>query len=559
MLGKWGETKYKSKIDFESYKDYLEYMYGKTEGFIARCCDFSDKNPQKLYKRDKLISENTYNNLPDIYTSMNTFMTGKSREINNIKRFNALYIDIDCYKLELTPEQVNFELEREYFGKIIPCPTFRIKSGRGLYLIWKIYKGDDRKALPAWNKIQQYLCDKLSVFGADRTAIDAARVLRVPGTINSTAGKKVEIMDFDDVQYTLYEIAKEHNIDIGKSKFFVNGHRWGEATERQIECATEISNEQNLSLPNFKNFDETFEFIGRYAERRFRSDKSATDKQKNYAAKIAREKKLELPDFSDFNATGDFIAKHSNKKPYEIKSFLDYWRRDIEMLITVLRKGEDCRRELCLFLNRLWVCETTRDYDMALKSTLELNKKLDKPFTDSYVRSHTKSAEDIIKRGNTYRYTKKNILELLDITEDEMKNLRYLNNLTKKERESIRKRKSYEKRLDEAGKNTKKEEIRLRREKIAEMLKESKKEKEICRELKISRQTYYNDRIVIITQGLVKRAAKTIMEVKRTANKITSSIKDIIKETFENIKELSAKANSSNDILNQIKKVKIKW
>jgi len=575
-------------------------MYDKTDGFIANFRFLPNgKKSQKLFKQNELISKNTYDNLPEVYTSMNSFRTSKSRQIENIKHLNSLYSDIDCYKLGLTPEQVIFALKMDYYDRIIPCPTFIIKSGRGLYLLWKLDGDYDRQYLPEWKRAQEYLYDKLSVFGADRAAMDAARILRVPGSIHSTTGNKVEIADFDDVQYTLESILEEYgadafgtdiskffvneqnnerknkqefkkkqNVDADKSKSFANKdkinkkQRWGKATPRQIECATEIGQEQDLTLPNFANFEETFEWIGRYAQRRFRSDKSATENQRKYATKIAEEKGLELPDFNDFTATGDFISRNCNKKPYEGNTFLDYWLRDIEKLITVLRKGEDCRRELCLFLNRLWLCETTHDYELALRKTLELNAKLDKPFSDSYVRSHTRSAEDIIKRGNTYRYTKKNIIEMLSITDDEMKNLKYLNKLTKKERESTRKREAYEKHLEKAEKKPKKEMIRERREKMADMLNTCKTEKEICEALKISRRTYYGDRTVIIAQGLVKCAAKKIIEVRKSANKITDSITSVIREAWENIKEIAnihkKSSDSNNDMLKQIKKVQIK-
>ena len=574
LIGTWENGKYKTTYDFKNHIDYLEYMYGKTKGFIADFRFLPDKVPlQKLFTYKKLIA-NTYKNAPDAYISMNSFRIWNSRKTENIKSLNALYTDIDCYKHGFTPEQVIFTLEQDYFDRVIPCPTFIIKSGRGLYLIWKIYQGEDRKALPIWQKVQEYLYEKLKLFGADRQALDAARVLRVPGSVHSETGNTVTIANFNDVQYTLDEIIEEFDIETDKCKSFVNKaekpnkceqyiakmpkKRWGEATERQIECATEICSEQNLELPNFSNFDETFDFIGRFAQRRFKSDKSATAKQKAYAKKIAEEKRLDLPDFNDFNATANFIALNSNKKPYDGNgnSFLDYWRRDIETLITS-RRGEDCCRELCLFLYRLWLCETTRDYERALKATLELNSRLDKPFTESYVKSNTKSAEEIIKRGDTYKYSKKNIIELLKITDDEMKSLMYLNKLTKKEREAIRKRKAYEKRLEEKGEKSKKEKIKERREEIAKMLNEGKTEKEIIQALQISRRTYYSDKLVIISQGLVKRAVRAVKAAGKEVNRIKNNITEVIKEIYENIKDIKER-NLEHEILKQIKKVRKK-
>jgi len=264
MLGIWGNSRYKTKDDFMISDDYLEYMYGDTNGFFARMVLSPDgKHTQKLFRANRLINDNTYDGLPEVYTSMNSFMTGKSRKVNNLNRLNALFVDIDCYNLNLTPEQVIYQLENDYFGKIIPCPTFIIKSGRGLYLVWKIYKGDDRKAMPKWNKIQRYFYSKLKEFGADQQAIDAARILRVPHTINTKSRSFVQIADFSDVQYTLYEIIKEYDIRGGENF----DRSWGEATQRQKECAADIAREQDIELPDFANYDEAFEFIGKYARK----------------------------------------------------------------------------------------------------------------------------------------------------------------------------------------------------------------------------------------------------------------------------------------------------
>ena len=573
-LGKWGNCKYKSKHDFKTYKDYLEYMYGKINGFIARCAftpagEFS----QTLLRPDKLVSGNEYAGIPEVYTSMNSFMTGKSRKIDNIKRLNALFIDIDYYKLELSKEQVIYYLENKLFDKTIPRPTFIIHSGRGIYLQWKLYKTEDRNALPRWKRVQSYLFDQLRSTGADPQALDAARILRTPYSFNSNSGSEVEILEFDDVQYTLYEIIKEY--DIYGYSGNTNKHnlhkkqRWGEATQRQIECATEISEEQDLTLPNFASFDETFEFIGNNAERRFKSDRSATENQIKYATKIAEQKGLELPDFNDFKATYDFIAANRNK-PHNNgndteqacpgQSYLVKWLEDIKKLITS-RKGKDCCRELCLFLCRLFSCETTHDYEEALKQTLDLNSTLDEPFPERYVRSRTQSAETIIKHGETYKYKKESIIELLKITDDEMKQLNYLNNKTTKEREQTKNRKAYEKHLQETDKKTKTEEIKTRRANMAEMINNGKKETEIREKLKISRSTYYIDKASIIAEGLVKHTINSLREfddkakeVKRTANKITDSIAAVLKEAAENMNEFVGNYIKSTDSNHDIQK-----
>ena len=566
MLGRWGKSKYKSKDDFKTYKEYLEYMYGNTKGYIARMVLMPDEeHSQKLYKTNKLINENEYEGLPDVYTSMNSFLTGKSRKIKNLNRLNALFIDIDCYNLNLTPNQVIWFLENDFFDTIIPCPTFIINSGRGLYLIWKIYKGDDKNALPRWNKVQRYLHSKLKNFGADQQATDAARILRVPYTVNSKNKTTVEIAEFNDVQYTLYEIIKEYDIRGGENF----NQSWGEATERQKECAAAIAREQDIELPDFMNYDATFKFISNFAQCRFKNDKKATDKQIKYATKIAVSKGLELPDFKDYQVTWDFIAKNKNKsfnkninteqvqsqqiRFEQAQSYLINWSEDIAKLITS-RTGENCKRELCLFLYRLWHCESTHDYEDALQKTLELNAELNKPFSESYVRSHTYSAEVIIKRGDTYKYKKTRIVEMLKITGEEMKqlNLTSFTTISAKEREQIRNRQAYEKRLQEAGKKTEKVIIRTRQENMAILINNGKTKQEICAELNISPSTYYTDRAVLIADGLIVLVKKAIRSVKNEANKITESITNLIKEAAENFSKIcedyKKNPNSEHDI-----------
>ena len=541
-LGKWGNCKYKSKDDFIISSDYLEYMYGDTSGFIARVALPRDGNIiQELFRKKQLIYENEYDGLREIYTSMNSFVPGHLRTIDNLLRLNALFIDIDYYKLGLTKEQVIYTLETEYFDKLIPRPTFIINSGRGLYLQWKIYKGEDKRALPRWNKIQKYFRSKLKDLGADQQAIDAARILRVPCTGNSASKSLVRIEQFNDVQYTLYEIIEKYNIRGGKDF----DHRWGEATPRQKECAAEMAEERGIELPNFANYDEAVEFISRFACSGSKNHKKATENQIKYAKKIAESKGLELPDFNDYKATWDFIAANRNK-PFNNTSYLDYWRKDIETLITS-RRGENCCRELCLFLYRLWLCEATHDYERALQATLELNAKLDIPFTESYVRTHTHSAEAIIKHGETYRYKKNSIIELLEITNDEMKQLDYLTYMSSSERRQAKDRKAYEKHLEEMDKKTKQETIQLRRTRIAEMINAGKTKDEIRKELNISQSTYYTDRAVLEAQGLIARAAKIINAVKDKAKIAHTNIVNMIKEAAENLKELLSSDTQSEN------------
>lgn len=73
-------------------------------------------------------------------------------------------------------------------------------------------------ALPLWKAIQEYLYSQLKAFGADRKALDATRVLRVPGSINSKSGTRVKILERYDYVYTLREIQREFLPDLDENR-----------------------------------------------------------------------------------------------------------------------------------------------------------------------------------------------------------------------------------------------------------------------------------------------------------------------------------------------------
>lgn len=100
-------------------------------------------------------------------------------------------------------------LEENYFNKAIPATNYILDSGRGLALIWLINKVPS-KAIPLWKAIEEYLYKQLKEFGADRQALDATRILRVPGSINSKSKTVVSIIDEYDYIYDLREIQKEY-------------------------------------------------------------------------------------------------------------------------------------------------------------------------------------------------------------------------------------------------------------------------------------------------------------------------------------------------------------
>ena len=194
--------------------EYIDRVHGNSKGWITRSC--IDENGYSQWHYKYLELKETDLTGENIYITLNTFYK-PCRRLECIKELNFVYIDLDYYKTKYTKEQVIMNLESNYFNKIIPATNYIIDSGRGLALLWNINKVPSQ-ALPLWKAIQEYLYHQLKEFGADRQALDATRVLRVPGSINSKSKTVVSIIDEYDYIYDLREIQNEYLPELEERK-----------------------------------------------------------------------------------------------------------------------------------------------------------------------------------------------------------------------------------------------------------------------------------------------------------------------------------------------------
>ena len=185
--------------------EYIDKVHGNSKGWITRSCIDENGYSQWHYKYAELKETDLAGE--NVYITLNTFYK-PCRRLECIKELNCVYIDLDYYKTKYTKDQIIMNLEENYFNKIIPATNYILDSGRGLALIWLINKVPS-KALPLWKAVQEYLYNQLKEFGADRQALDATRILRVPGSINSKSKTVVSIIDEYDYIYDLREIQKE--------------------------------------------------------------------------------------------------------------------------------------------------------------------------------------------------------------------------------------------------------------------------------------------------------------------------------------------------------------
>jgi hypothetical protein len=135
----------------------------------------------------------SYGGVYDAYISQNRFYG--PRAVSRLAQLSAMYADIDYYNITdldgMHPRSV-MDLAFEKLQRAqIPRPSLVAATGRGLALVWR-HEPVPRAALAKWKFCQDYIFEALKELGADSSARDAARVLRLVGSRNSKSGDTVE-------------------------------------------------------------------------------------------------------------------------------------------------------------------------------------------------------------------------------------------------------------------------------------------------------------------------------------------------------------------------------
>ncbi|MGU8587437.1 HTH domain-containing protein [Clostridium perfringens] len=335
---------------------------------------------QWSYKKeeiDNILLQNIIGYNHNTYLSLNSFKSPK-KTISNLYSLNALWSDIDFYKIpkyaDKTYEEMINTISKNKLIKKMP-PSLWIYSGNGIYPLWLIKDAYAKACLPLWNKLMQEIHLELQQYGADSSAVEASHVLRLAGSNNSktncTSKIVKDIFDFNPKRYSLNELSE-------------------------------------LILPKFEYTKEEWNKI--------KSKKKKTKKE---------------------------------RRACEIKSLfnihtLNYNRMQDLFTLVEIRKGEcDGYREIIIFLYRYWANCFHKNSETALAEAFELNSMFKNPLSKDEVIKATKSAENaaiiwekklneylslekkpsiasFFKNTGCYIYSNKKLIELLDITQEEM-------------------------------------------------------------------------------------------------------------------------------------------
>lgn len=191
-------------------QSYCNHLYDEsTDGYI-QIFNLDENKKAKVYNTKvnglRDIVEEIEEQL-DFFITPNTFFKPQ-RQVNNIRQFRALFMDLDTGEgdKQFAAYKV-FELAEE---GLIPRPTMIVDSGRGIHVYWRI-KNAPYQALNTWQELQDLFYTKLKPLGADIRATDGARILRLPNTINSRNNVECRVIWQDnEAEYSMYDLREEY-------------------------------------------------------------------------------------------------------------------------------------------------------------------------------------------------------------------------------------------------------------------------------------------------------------------------------------------------------------
>jgi len=408
---------------------------------------------QKMYATDSLKTDFKLKQIldkfgkADIMLSLNPFKTITRGTRNNLFCINNIAVDVDYKKVtelkDLTPEQVINLLEMDCFDSIIPAPNL-IEFGNQIRLIYTIetcYIPKDRdNVVRLAERVTKVFAERLKDFGAEKQ--DVETYFRLPGTTNTKNNSKVRILYYNDsLRYTLNEL-------------------------------------QELWLDELPSW---------YKQRKGRS------KTTNKVVKLHNVFTLNSNRITDMER----IQEHLNNiKANDFKARLCFLYRNF-ILVRLKYQNGGLKEE---------------DFKFAEEEMLKFNAKFRYPLRENIIESATRYVNKVqyLYQNDTLvnflemDYELAETLGLQSIYKTKTREERNKNYYEKNSNKIIKKeKKKYANKLKQDGKINEKDKISLRRAKIKDLLREGLKQKDICKSLDISKDTYLRDRKFLKEQGLM--------------------------------------------------------
>jgi len=177
-------------------EQHFELVHGRHSAGVSVCQKREDEwHNGHVYEHGQaadIVVQLAANGASNVYQSQNGFY-GSRRLNDKVAALTSCYVDLDTYNVPGLEDVGPAELLDKAIALLpwLPAPTAVIHSGRGYYFDWVFKTPLSPENLPRWQWVEDKLIESLAPLGADVAVRDAARVLRVVGTVNSKSGRPV--------------------------------------------------------------------------------------------------------------------------------------------------------------------------------------------------------------------------------------------------------------------------------------------------------------------------------------------------------------------------------
>lgn len=311
-------------------KQYIKHLYSDDlEGYIQVMQLRNGEVIKILNTKTKGLVEvvQEQQGQEDTYITPNSFYIPE-RSNDNIRHFRALYIDLDLNIHSKT--EAFYEIYLKAARNEIPKPSMIVDSGRGLHLYWRIDHAP-KGAAYTWQELEDYLYKQLKDLGADIKATDSSRLLRLPSTINSKNGVVCEVLEDNDIRYSMYELRENYLNYRKKDKPKAN-------TKKSKGKVNKLFNSYTLHLARAEDI-KTIARLRGYKVKGYRN--SLIHLYSYWEGIYTRDHKNLLDVVGEFNDSFTYPLKHT-----EVRAVVKSSMKAIESFISYeqgIRSGEDKR------------------------------------------------------------------------------------------------------------------------------------------------------------------------------------------------------------------------
>lgn len=166
-------------------EQFYKALFSDAKDFIEiRLISESKPKPQQIFLTFKELLHYSAPLDSNVYIGIFGRSKKGSGKSENCSKTNAIYLDFDGMELE----EINFRIDMAG----LPQPSIIVNSGHGYHVYWLLEKAAGHEVQPIIKAMQALL-------NADPKAVDPARILRVPDTMNVKAEPiKCELIELND-------------------------------------------------------------------------------------------------------------------------------------------------------------------------------------------------------------------------------------------------------------------------------------------------------------------------------------------------------------------------